>query len=138
MQVVLKNKFESAEQLSLILKELGAKYNVPKNIISEIDLALGELILNIINYAYKKKQNSLISLDYNIEGDKITFLLTDNGVAFNPLDYEPKNLDAGLEDKPVGGLGIMIAKKSLDSISYERKDNKNQLKLVKLIGKRQK
>ena len=79
MRIILQNKFESADQLSLFLKELGTKYNVPKNIISEIDLTLGELIINIIKYAYKEKQNSFISLDCHVEGDKITLLLKDKG-----------------------------------------------------------
>ena len=136
MQIILKNELELANHLSLFLKKLGDKYNVPKNIISEIDLALGELVLNIIKYAYKNKQNSFIILDCDIENNKIIFILTDTAEAFNPLKYEYKNVDANLTDKPIGGLGIMIAKKSMDSISYERKDNKNQLKLVKFIEKK--
>ena len=136
MRVILKNKLESVDHLSLILKDLGKKHHVPENIISEIDLALGELVLNIINYAYKKKQNSSISLDYEIKDDSIAFLLTDTGVAFNPLEYKTENLDAPLEERPIGNLGITIAKKSMDSLSYERKNGKNQLKLVKLIRKK--
>ena len=138
MNVILKNKLESADQLSLILKELGEKYHVPGPIISEIDLALGELILNIINYAYKKKKNSFINLDYDIKNDRITFLLMDTGMAFNPLEYKPENIDAGLRDRPIGNLGIMIARKSMDSISYERKNGQNRLKLIKFIGKNRK
>ena len=137
MQAILKNKLESIDQLSFILKELGEKHHVPRHIISEIDLALGELVLNIIKYAYKKKENSSISLDYDITDDSITFLLTDTGVAFNPLEHKPENINANLQDRPIGNLGIMIAKKSLDSISYERKNGKNQLKLIKFIGKKQ-
>ena len=136
MQAILKNKLESADQLSFILKELGEKHHVPRHIISEIDLALGELVLNIIKYAYKKKKDSFISLDYNITDDSITFLLTDTGVAFNPLEHKPENIDANLKDRPIGDLGIMIAKKSLDSISYERKNGRNQLKLIKFISKK--
>ena len=137
MQAILKNKLESTDQLSFILKELGEKHHVPGYIISEIDLALGELVLNIIKYAYKKKKNSFISLDYDITDNSITFLLTDTGVAFNPLEHKPENIDANLQDRPIGNLGIMIAKKSLDSISYERKNGRNQLKLIKFIGKQQ-
>lgn len=135
MRIILQNKFESADQLSLFLKELGTKYNVPKNIISEIDLALGELIINIIKYAYREKQNSFISLDCQMEDDKIVLLLKDKGKAFNPLKYKSENQDSSLEDRLVGGLGIMIAKNSMDSISYERKEDENLLKLIKFIGK---
>ena len=135
MQMVLKNQLESADQLSLFLKALGIKHNVPKNVISEMDLALGELILNIIKYAYKEKQNSSINLECNIKDNKITFILTDDGAAFNPLEYKVQDEDIPLEDKTIGGLGIMIAKKSMDFITYERKDNKNQLTLIKLVKK---
>lgn len=136
MQIILKNNLESTNHLSFFLKNLGDKYSVPKNIISEIDLALGELVLNIIKYAYKNKQNSFISLDCDIENNKIIFLLTDTGMAFNPLEYKAQDTEANLKDKPIGGFGIMIAKKTMDSISYERKDDKNQLKLIKFIKKK--
>ena len=135
MQMVLKNQLESADQLSLFLKELGIKHNVPKNVISEIDLALGELILNIIKYAYKEKQNSSIHLECNIKDNKITFILIDDGAAFNPLEYKVQDEDIPLENKTIGGLGIMIVKKFMDFITYERKDNKNQLTLIKLVKK---
>jgi len=135
MRITLQNKFESADQLSFFLKELGTKHNVPQNIISEIDLALGESIINIIKYAHKEKQNSFISLDCQVEDDKIVLLLKDKGKTFNPLKYKSANQDSSLEDRLVGGLGIMIAKNSVDSISYERKEGENLLKLMKFIGK---
>ena len=133
MQILLKNNIEAIDRLNLFLKEFFAKYNIPKNTLSEIDLALGELILNVIKYGYKEKQNSSISLNCEVKESKITLVLTDEGKAFNPLEYKIKNQPAQLEDKTIGGLGIMIAKKSMDDISYQRKGNKNKLTLIKLI-----
>ena len=127
MRIILQNKFESADQPSLFLKELGAKHNVSKNIISEIDLALGELIINIIKYAYKEKQNSFISLDCHVEDNKIVLLLKDKGAAFNPLKYRSEG--SRLEDQSVGGLGIMIAKNSMDLFLMKEKKEQTSLNL---------
>ncbi|MDE0092464.1 MAG: ATP-binding protein, partial [Oligoflexia bacterium] len=117
MKVTLYNTWESADQLRIFLKELGTKYNIPKNILSEIDLALGELLVNIIKYTDKEKGRLSISLDCNIGDNQITFLMKDKGTAFNPLGYQSENQSANIKDKPLGGLGIMIAKNSMDSIS---------------------
>ncbi len=134
MRIILQNKSESSDQLSLFLKKLGAKHNIPKNIISEVDLALGELVINIIKYGYKNKQNSFISLDGQIKGGKIVLLLKDKGRAFNPLKHKAQDQKTDIEGQAIGGLGIAIAKKSMDSIFYERKDGANCLKLIKLIS----
>ncbi len=132
MQILLKNKpLKSIDRLNFFLQEIGKKYNISKLIISEIDLALGELLTNIINYGYIHKEDASIQIDFKIEKNKISFTLIDSGIAFNPLEHQFKDPTKNIKEAPIGGLGIMVAKKSMDSLSYERKDNRNILKLVK-------
>ncbi len=140
MQIQLPLQIGALEQLSFFLEEMGRERQIPKKIISEMDLALGELVTNIIKYSRPGKNlrrgTKSIQVDCNIKGDKIHCLLTSAGPAFNPLGYQPKNLNAGIADRPLGGLGIRIAKKCVDSLSYERKEGMNQLHLIKIINKK--
>lgn len=131
MQVLLKTNLKSINHLRIFLKDFGEKYQIQKNILSEIDLALGELVLNIIKYNPPEKEESDIHLKGKKGNNKITFILKDKGKAFNPLEYKAKKLAKNIEDQPVGGLGIQIAKKLMDDLSYERKNNTNILTLIK-------
>ena len=134
MQILLQNKpLQSIDHLTPFLKELGKKNNISKYIISEIDLALNELLINIINYGGNQGKNSYIHLDFKIEKTKITFTLTDTGIDFNPLEHKSESENKDIKNKPIGGLGILVVKKSMDSLSYMRKNNTNILKLVKMI-----
>jgi len=131
VQILLQNTPIDESKLQTFLKNLGKQYGISKFTISEIDLALGELLLNIINYGSTQDQTVTIDMNCKIDKNKIIFTIIDNGLAFNPLEYKTHALNPDIKARPIGGLGILVAKKSMDSISYERKDNQNILKLVK-------
>ena len=131
MQILLKPNLKSIDHLRAFLKNFGEKHQIKKDTLSEIDLALGELVLNIIKYSRPEKKDLNIQLSGQKENNKITFVLKDKGQAFNPLEYKTKKLPENIESQSVGGLGIQIAKKLMDDLSYERKDKINTLILIK-------
>ena len=61
---------------------------------------------------------------------KLKFIITDSGVAFNPTKSELADTTLSAEDRPIGGLGILLVRELMDSINYERIDNKNTLTLI--------
>lgn len=74
------------------------------------------------------------SADFDIEidfdGEKLTIVYTDRGVAFDPTRAAPPNLDATLEDRSIGGLGLFMVKKMSQSVVYARRGDENVLKIV--------
>lgn len=61
----------------------------------------------------------------------ITFI--DNGVPYNPLEQEEPDITLAAEDRPIGGLGIFVVKKTMDDMSYDYKDGQNILRIKKKI-----
>ena len=59
----------------------------------------------------------------------ITFI--DQGIPYDPLKNEDPDITLSAEDRPIGGLGIFMVKKSMDDVSYEYKDNQNRLTIKK-------
>lgn len=59
----------------------------------------------------------------------------DRGIPFNPLQRAEPNITAQVDERKVGGLGIMIARKSMDDIFYVHRDGQNVLKIQKRIKK---
>ena len=61
----------------------------------------------------------------------ITFI--DGGTPYNPLEKEDPDITLSAEEREIGGLGIFMVKKSMDSIDYEYKDGQNILRITKNI-----
>ena len=105
--------------------------------IRKIVLAVEETIVNIINYAYPSEQGEIeIRVDsVELRGERgescLTITITDSGIAFDPTAVPDVNTAAAAANRQVGGLGIMLVRQIMDNIYYERKEDKNILKLIK-------
>jgi anti-sigma regulatory factor (Ser/Thr protein kinase) len=63
----------------------------------------------------------------------VMFRMTDKGVPFDPLKKSDPDITLSAEEREIGGLGIFIAKKTMDSLSYAYENNQNILTMVKKI-----
>ena len=93
----------------------------------EIELAIEEALVNVMEYAYPGKSGMLILLAEPEPPGKLTFKIRDQGKIFNPLDRESPDLPQELMERPVGGLGIFLIKKIADELSWQRQGNENCL-----------
>ncbi len=100
--------------------------------ISEIELALEEVLVNIFNYAYKDS-----GLEGNVEitcrlADAQSFVIeiTDSGVPFNIFTVREPDVTAEIDKRPIGGLGVFFVKRLMDEVHYRREAEKNILILT--------
>ena len=109
------------------------KNNCSSNIIMQISLAIEEVFVNIAKYAYKNKQgNCIISVEYDKRG-KVSIIFEDNGIPFNPLEQSEPDITLDAKKRDIGGLGILITKKTMDDVKYKYENNKNILILEKML-----
>ncbi len=97
-------------------------------------LAVEEVTINIVKYAYRDGPAGTIIAEIIPLDDWLTVRIIDTGRSFNPLDNPGPKLDASLEEREIGGLGIFLARKVMDRIHYEREDGKNILTLTKHLS----
>lgn len=133
VSITLKNKISEILQLDEFLEKLSEKWEAVAKHSFNINLALEEAVTNVINYAYKDKNEHLINLDFSLEDSELKITITDDGIEFNPLLKEDPNTELSLEERKIGGLGIFFVKKIMDNIDYERINNKNILTLIKKV-----
>ena len=100
-----------------------------------IDVAIDELFANIAHYAYKPDVG-YATVRVDVLKDPLTVEVTfiDNGKPSDPLAKEDPDTTLSIEDREIGGMGIFIVKKCMDSVNYEYKDGKNILTVRKFIG----
>lgn len=103
-------------------------FNLQK--IMEVQLAAEEACTNIAEYAYPGK-DGMIHVVAKVACDRLDLIIEDWGIPFNPTDHAVALSQASAEDRPVGGLGIHLIRSYVDGISFEFRDGKNALTLVK-------
>jgi anti-sigma regulatory factor (Ser/Thr protein kinase) len=97
---------------------------------NRIAVVIEEIFVNICSYAYPNGAgDAYIQLSWNGKTLRLTF--EDSGVPFNPLEKPDKDLPKSVDDLTIGGFGIHIAKKCMDTLSYEYRDGKNVLTMTK-------
>lgn len=98
----------------------------------QIDVAIEEIFVNIAHYAYPGGEgNAVIEVEADSSAKNVLIVFEDNGIPYNPLEKEDPDISLSADDRPVGGLGIFMVKKTMDGMSYEYKDNRNRLTIVK-------
>ena len=99
--------------------------DLPQRTIFKINLALEELLSNIISYGYVDDDDHWIKVAISLEEGVLVISLEDDGIPFNPVDAKEPDCGCPLEERKVGNLGIHLCKQVMDDLIYERRGNKN-------------
>jgi anti-sigma regulatory factor (Ser/Thr protein kinase) len=100
-----------------------------------LNLILDEFVSNVIRHGYDDGRAHEIHVAVGLAGDVASIRIEDDGRPFNPLDAPPPDLDLPIEQRPIGGLGIFIARALADSIEYRRERDHNVLTMTKKVGR---
>ena len=107
----------------------------PMKAMMQIDVAIDELFGNIARYAYHTGiGHATISIE--VEKDPLAVVITfmDNGKPYDPLSHEDPDITLGVADRPIGGLGIFLVKKTMDAVTYAFENGRNILKIKKKLA----
>ena len=129
--LTLKNKVSEISKLNAFVQSATATLNMEKGLANQIKLAVEEAVINIIDYAYSNGTEGNIDITIEADEDRIRFILTDSGAGFDPTSVSKADTTLSIEDRPIGGLGVLLVRNLMDSINYERIDGKNILTLCK-------
>ena len=133
MSVTLINDQSEVERLSRLVDAFGEAQGVPPEILLNVNLALDEVITNIIRYAHGDGRQHPIDVRLAIESGVLTAQVEDDGRPFNPLDVPVPDLNASLDERPIGGLGIHLVRTMMTSVEYRRENGRNVLIMKKML-----
>lgn len=119
-----------AEFVETVCDEMG----VDMATAMQLNLAIEEAVVNVMNYAYPAGTRGDICLAAHAEGDAITFILSDSGIPFDPTAQKEADTSLSAEERPIGGLGIFLVKQLMDTVTYRRAEGRNILTLTKKLA----
>lgn len=113
------------------MRNTGVDYKLT----SKILLASEEIFVNIASYAYPKSLGNVnIKYDYNPNDFKVGIKFTDEGTPFDPTSFLDFNMNKDISERRIGGLGIFMVKKTMDTMEYFYESGKNNLIISKIIN----
>lgn len=124
-------KVEELKRLYEAVESLGEQEEWPPSLIFQVNLALEELGINVMNYGETgEDQKIMVNLASN--EDSVTIHISDAGKPFNPLTEGPEpDVNQGLDERPIGGLGVYLVRTLMDELYYRREGDRNHLTLIK-------
>lgn len=101
----------------------------------QIDVAIDEMFGNIAHYAYESgKGKATVRIEFEKNPPAVIITFIDSGKPFNPLTIAEPDTTLSADERQIGGLGIFIVKKTMDSIVYNYTNGQNVLSIKKVLG----
>ena len=132
---VFEAKLENVEAVTEYVGKYLAEAGCSMKAEMQINVAIDELFSNICRYAYKEDQEAKarVGVTFDPTGENVTISFEDRGVPYNPLEKDDPDVDASIDDRKVGGLGIFIVRQTMDDVVYSFDNGHNILKITKNI-----
>jgi anti-anti-sigma factor len=123
LKLAIKNEISELKNLTARLAQFLDAHHVPARAAYAVNLAVDELVVNVIRYAYVDDDTHLIALEFAIQGDQVILRIVDDGRPFDPRTGP--SLDLNAEERRVGGLGLLLVLDMVDVLKYQRLEERN-------------
>lgn len=130
LSLLLQNELSEVERLHLALTEFCMREEVPEEALGRMRLAMEEVIVNVMRYAFEDAVARPIRVKVTRHPDRLEALIEDTGHAFNPLAVSAPDLTKPLDRRRVGGLGLHLVRSMVDDVDYCRTKAMNHITLT--------
>jgi anti-anti-sigma factor len=127
LKLSIKNELSQLETVNAAVAEYLAAHPVPERAAYAVNLAIEELIVNVLQYAYIDDDPHVIEIELAIEGNQIVLRIVDDGMPFDPRKGPALNVHA--EDYENGGLGLILVLDMVDVLKYRRDGDRNRVEV---------
>jgi sigma-B regulation protein RsbU (phosphoserine phosphatase) len=135
MEIKLTNRLSELDGFNQKLAEFGRRRELSPKLMHDLNLALEEILTNVISYAYADSREHEITVRLSAGRGEIRAEVEDDGQPFNPLKTPEPDMTQLIEERRVGGLGIHLVRKLMDGLEYRRQEHHNVLVMRKKTAK---
>jgi serine/threonine-protein kinase RsbW len=130
----LRNDPAEIERLAPEVEGFGARHELPPATIFALNLALEEVVTNIIAYGYDDGAAHVIDVELRVLDGTVTTTVEDDGRPFDPLAAPEPDVAAPLEEREIGGVGVLLVRRLMDEVTYARSQGRNRLTFTKQLA----
>ncbi len=133
MQTTLPGEESRLQEAMAFLHGFWQTESLPDELLFPFELALEEVFMNVAMHGGGEQGPATVWLELERADDRLNLSLSDDGRAFDPLALPTPDLDAPLEERPVGGLGVYLVREMMDDVSYSYQGGRNCLSMWKSL-----
>lgn len=128
------NRVEELPGISEAVEALGSEEGWAREVTYAIVLGLEEVATNVVRHGGGEAGGE-IEIEVMSSDDEVRMEVRDGGRAFDPFHEAPEpDLDAGVQERKIGGLGVHFVKVLMDETSYSREGGRNHVTMIKRRG----
>ena len=131
LEYSISNRLEEIDRVNDAFNEFSEQCSIPMPASLKINMVFDELLNNIITHGYGDDKQHTIEVVIECVGRRLSISISDDGVPFNPFTRKDPDTNLALEDRNIGGLGILLVKNAMDETIYQRRHNINRVTLIK-------
>jgi len=120
-------------EISRINEEFGifaGQHDLGAAVVQKVSIALDELLNNTISYGFDDDEDHLIQLKLDYADGKLEITIKDDGMPFNPFEQTHPDTALSIQDRKIGGLGVLLATELMNEVSYQRQQGSNIVTLI--------
>ena len=129
----LRGVLADLDTVHVAISDFSAQHALPQDLTTALRLALDELITNIVEHGFERHalDERYLVLRLDSTGDVVQATIEDNGIPFDPTVAALAEPGGSLDDRPIGGLGLHLVRRSIDRMHYQRDGERNVLTVSK-------
>jgi len=129
----VENRIGELAAIETFLEELGDEWDLNPSLVLSLNLVLEEAFTNIVNYGFDDSDIHIVEIGFSLDTGILTIEIRDDGHKWDPTLKAAPDITLSAEERPIGGLGIFLIRKIMDTVEYKRFQNKNVLILKKKV-----
>ena len=133
-ELTFKNEEQELMRVAEFMESVCDELQLDMHVAMKLQVAMEEMVANVIFYAYPEGTTADISLTAESDGKEVTFILSDTGKPFDPTAKEDADTETNPMDREQGGMGILIVKNIMNEVTYQRLGDMNQLTMKKKLS----
>ena len=134
-QFVIKAELPEIERINGQLDGFAEKHNIPSDIVQKFKIAIDDLVTNIISHGLKDGDDQSIGVRFEGSEEQMVVEIIDEGMPFDIFETAKPDTTLSIEDREIGGLGILLVNELMDEVAYKRRNNTNVVRLIMNLRK---
>lgn len=128
-ETTIRNRRDDLPRVVRAVDRLAAEHHIAAQVVSDMQIALDELLTNIVKYGYTDDAEHEIRIRLRVLDDALEATVEDDGVPFNPLESKAPDTSRPLRERRIGGVGLHFVKNLMSDVRYNRVGNRNRVVL---------
>jgi serine/threonine-protein kinase RsbW len=131
IEITIVNQSSELARVAGLLDRLAAERHLAPGMVADMQVALDEVLTNIMKYAYTDNAEHEIHIRFRVFDNVLEAVIEDDGAPFDPLAIPAPDLSTPLHERRVGGVGIHFVMNLMDEVTYDRVGERNRFVLRK-------